>query len=137
MLLLPKLSQSQRAFGGGPLTEKAFERQAVGAFGRCRRATARPPPRAAGNHVSTVSRDPGADLYELTERSLPKSVDHAAATRVFNHLPGEDRFGSRAAVARCGEGVSLAPESRPTATSINHLLCADSVKSHLKTDSWS
>src|SRR6516165_9641500 len=29
-------------------------------------------------------------------------------------------FGSRAAVERCGERVSLAPESRPTASSIDH-----------------
>ena len=36
----------------------------------------------------------------------------------------EVRSGSRAAVARCGEKVSLAPESRPTASSINHLLSA-------------
>jgi hypothetical protein len=34
------------------------------------------------------------------------------------------RVGSRAAVARCGERVSLAPESRPTASSINHLFSA-------------
>jgi hypothetical protein len=31
----------------------------------------------------------------------------------------------RAAVARCGERVSLARESRPTASSINHLLSAN------------
>jgi hypothetical protein len=34
------------------------------------------------------------------------------------------RKGSRAAVARCGERVSLAPESRPTVSSINHLFSA-------------
>src|SRR5262249_30096944 len=33
-------------------------------------------------------------------------------------------FGSRAAVARCGERVSLAPESRPTASSIDHMFSA-------------
>jgi hypothetical protein len=34
-------------------------------------------------------------------------------------------FGSRAAVVRCGEGVSLAPESRPTPSSIDHLFSAN------------
>jgi hypothetical protein len=36
------------------------------------------------------------------------------------------RIGSGAAVARCGERVSLAPESRPTASSIDHLFSARS-----------
>ena len=34
-------------------------------------------------------------------------------------------YGSRAAVARCDERVGLAPESRPTASSINHLFSAN------------
>ena len=36
-------------------------------------------------------------------------------------LRAESRLGSRAVVARCVERVSLAPEGRPTASSINHL----------------
>src|SRR6516165_5193949 len=45
-------------------------------------------------------------------------------------------YGSRAAVARCGNRVSLAPESRPTASSIDHLFSATSRNSQALQIPW-
>src|SRR6516164_9357802 len=44
--------------------------------------------------------------------------------RCRDHLLADVSYGSRAAVARCGERVSLSPESRPTASSIYHIFSA-------------
>src|SRR5215468_10103197 len=80
-----------------------------------------------GHHDPEIRTEPGTrSTYPCRNRSEIWG-DFPDVERACRSPSGglSDCFGSRAAVARCGERVSLAPESRPTASSIDHLFSAN------------
>src|SRR5262249_51550198 len=79
--------------------------------------------RSAGNlHAAFDAEGAGnvarSKRFGLNRRASPRPYLGAPGGAI---PPGDS---TRAAVARCGERVSLALESRPTASSINHLFSA-------------
>src|SRR5215469_3080228 len=64
--------------------------------------------------------------HENPSSCWQRSLNGGHPPRLFSITVRRVCLGSRAAVARCGERVSLAPESRPTASSIDYLFSANS-----------
>jgi hypothetical protein len=79
--------------------------------------------RSAGNlHAAFDAEGAGnvarSKRFDLNRRASPRPYLGAPGGEI---PPGDS---TRAAVVRGGDRVSLTPESRPTASSINHLFCA-------------